>query len=193
MCFIARAARRHQYLAAGLAKKQNGHKTVKGKAEASKPPLEVDCTILTRCTASAVPNASFITETSFADAPLNSRLVNNNASPRKERITTKRLRQIITNTGDEDDEADLQQLDDQSISDGEDDEPPKEDLNQADLSIQEALLIEDLLSVLIVSSHSRRMLRLFETKTAFFRQIGHRWTVHNDGKRHGRRRNKRRV
>lgn len=104
-----------------------------------------------QCTASALPEASFIAETSFVDAPLNSRLANT-ATSRQERLTTKRLRQIITkSSNDKDDESDLQQLDDQAEPDEEDGKVVWDDISQADLVIQEALLVEDLLGVLIVS------------------------------------------
>ncbi|KAK9895692.1 hypothetical protein P389DRAFT_160282 [Cystobasidium minutum MCA 4210] len=101
--------------------------------------------------ASAIPEASFIAETSFVDAPLNSRLVNNTtAAARQERLTNKRLRQLITKTEDDtDNETDLQQLDDEVPPEVEDDASERDDITQADLEIQEALLVEDLLSVLI--------------------------------------------
>lgn len=88
------------------------------------------------------------------DAPLNSRLVNNTtAAARQERLTTKRLRQLITKTdNDEDDESDLQQLEDEVPPEMGDDNEVKDDITRADLDIQEALLVEDLLSVLIVGS-----------------------------------------
>lgn len=98
-----------------------------------------------------VPEASFIAETSFVDAPLNSRVINT-AAAHQERITTKRLRQLITKTdADEDDESDLQQIDDQDAQDDQTSSDPLDDISQADLVIQEALLVEDLLGVLIVS------------------------------------------
>lgn len=98
------------------------------------------------------PEASFIAETSFVDAPLNSRLAGRPAA-REERLTTKKLRQLITgSSGDEDDESDLQQLDDQPDSVEDDDNDVLDDLSQADLDIQEALLVEDLLGVLVVSA-----------------------------------------
>lgn len=86
------------------------------------------------------------------DAPLNSRLVNNTtAAARQERLTNKRLRQLITKTEDDtDNETDLQQLDDEVPPEVEDDASERDDITQADLEIQEALLVEDLLSVLIV-------------------------------------------
>ena len=99
-----------------------------------------------------LPEASFIAEPSFVDAPLNSRLASR-PDARQERLTTKKLRQIITkSSGDEDDESDLQQLDDQAEPEDEDDNATLDDLSQADLDIQEALLVEDLLGVLVVSA-----------------------------------------
>lgn len=86
------------------------------------------------------------------DAPLNSRLVNKAASlAQNEKLTSKRLRQIITKDDDEvDREADLQQLDDGPAAELEDNTLYRDDLGHADLEIQEALLVEDLLGVLVV-------------------------------------------
>lgn len=112
------------------------------------------------------PQASFIAEASFIDAPLNSRV---SASPRKtassrpakpliprsadeyKSLTSTRLRQIIMNSEAEvDDEADLKLYDEHVPDDGEGKGKQREDLGDADIQIQEALLIEDLLSVLMV-------------------------------------------
>lgn len=144
------------------------------KARGSVPLLEL-CK-LTCCPHGAswsAPQPSFIPESSFMDAPLNSR-VNTSASPRKQAptrsaaalrkelanggaaaaaVTSTRLRQIISNNDSvHDDEADIQTYDDRQQIQGEQDgeteyreTPPAEDL-----LVQEALLVEDLLCVLRV-------------------------------------------
>jgi len=58
---------------------------------------------------------------------------------------------VTQSSKDEDDESDLQQLDDQAEPDEEEGKVILDDISQADLMIQEALLVEDLLGVLIVS------------------------------------------
>ena len=117
------------------------------------------------CLASIAPNASFLAEASFTDAPLNSRVSTTTAStssrtngsvlPKhlaKERLTSARLRQIISGgEDDEDNEKDLQQYTEhQEPEERQSSSVARDDLSQADLSIQEALLVEDLLSVLAV-------------------------------------------
>lgn len=67
---------------------------------------------------------------------------------------------MITKDDDEvDREADLQQLDDGPAAELEDDTPYRDDLAHADLEIQEALLVEDLLGVLVVRNALVEFLR----------------------------------
>lgn len=85
---------------------------------------------------------------------MNSAAVN----PTKQPLTTTRLRQIITNNDDEDDnEDDLRGYAQYAsgpapVSNSHLDHEIREDLAQADLGVQEALLIEDLLSVILVGT-----------------------------------------
>lgn len=143
--------------------------------------------------ASVAPNASFLAEASFVDAPLNSRVKPvASASPSKqrprtdgvalpkslanERLTTTRLRQIISGGEDEhDNEQDLKQYTEyQEDESGSAVNAPLDDLTQADLSIQEALLVEDLLSVLTVSGRA-----LPNTQCMLISYTVWTWSVHH--------------